>query len=276
MFKLKYLANKKKWVFLCFILLLILIYLIPQPSNNRNWTKDQELLSSAEIDGNLVKVHNIRNFNYRSTDDYDINYYDATFDLDKIKAMYYIVEPFGEWKGAAHTFFSFEFEDDKYLAISVEIRKEQGEEFSAWKGLFKQYELMYVLGDENDLLKLRTNYRKDPVYLYPANTSKEKMKALFLLMLERANSLKDKPEFYNTLTSTCTTNLASHINQVTPGRVPFSLKLLTPGYSDQLAYELDLIQKQGTFEQTRAYYHINDRALKYADDPDFSQLIRQR
>lgn len=276
MFKLKYLANKKKWAFLCFILLLILIYLIPKPSNNRNWTKDQELLSSAEIDGNLVKVHNIRNFNYRSTDDYDINYYDATFDLDKIKAMYYIVEPFGEWKGAAHTFFSFEFENDQFLSISVEIRKEQGEEFSAWKGLFKQYELMYVLGDENDLLKLRTNYRKDPVYLYPANTSKEKMKALLLSMLARANSLKDKPEFYNTLTSTCTTNLASHINKVTPGRVPFSLKLLTPGYSDQLAYDLDLIQKQGTFEETREYYHINERALKYGDDPDFSQLIRQR
>lgn len=274
--KYKFFNLKKKWIFLFFILLLILIYLIPQPSNNRNWTKDQQTLASAEINDNLVKVHNIRNFTYHSTDDYDINYYDATFDLDKIKAMYYIVEPFGEWKGAAHTFFSFEFEDNKYLSISVEIRKEQGEEFSAWKGLFKQYELMYVLGDEKDLIKLRTNYRQDPVYLYPANTSKEKMKALFLLMLERANSLKDKPEFYNTLTSTCTTNLASHINTVTPGRVPFSFKLLTPGYSDQLAYELDLIQKQGTFEQTRAYYHINDRALKYADDPDFSQLIRQR
>lgn len=274
--KYKFFNLKKKWYFLIFFFLLVIIYLIPRPSNDKNWAKDQKILPHAEIQDNLVRIYNIRNFNYRSTDDYDINYYDATFDLDKIKAMYYIVEPFGEWKGAAHTFFSFEFENNQFISVSVEIRKEQGEEFSAWKGLFKQYELMYVLGDERDLIKLRTNYRQDPVYLYPANTSKEKMQSLFLSMLARANSLKNKPEFYNTLTSTCTTNLASHINKVTPGRVPFSFKLLTPGYSDQLAYDLDLIQKQGTFEQTKDYYHINERALKYADDPDFSQLIRQK
>lgn len=276
MHKYKFFSLKKRWWFLIFILLLILIYLIPQPSHERDWTIDQKILPYAEIDGNLVKIYNVRNFNYRSVTDYDPAYYDAVYDLDKIKNMYYIVEPFGDWEGAAHTFFSFEFEDDQFVSISVEIRKEQGEDFSALKGLFKQYELMYVIGDEKDLVKLRANYRNDPVYVYPANTSKDKMKILFLSMIDRANSLKDQAEFYNTFTSTCTTNLASHINKVAPGRVPFSLRLLAPGYSDQLAYELDLIQKQGGFEQTKAYYHINDRALKYADDPDFSQLIRQR
>lgn len=276
MFKNKFFKLKKRWWFLFFILLLILIYLIPQPSHERDWTIDQKILPYAEIDGSLVKIYNVRNFNYRSVTDYDPAYYDAVYDLDKIQNMYYIVEPFGDWEGAAHTFFSFEFEDDQFVSISVEIRKEQGEDFSALKGLFKQYELMYVIGDEKDLVKLRANYRNDPVYIYPANTSKDKMKVLFLSMIDRANSLKDQAEFYNTLTSTCTTNLANHINKVAPGRVPFSLKLLTPGYSDQLAYELDLIQKQGSFEQTKAYYHINERALKYADDPDFSQLIRQK
>jgi hypothetical protein len=275
MFKIKKIFAHKKFIILGIFILLFLIWNIPQPSNDRNWTKDQQTLSYAEIEDNLVHVYNIRNFKYRSTTDYDIQYYDQTFDLDKIKNMYYIVEPFGEWEGAAHTFFSFEFEDDQYVAISVEIRKEEGEEFSAFKGLFKQYELMYVVGDERDLVKLRTNYRKDPVYLYPANTTKEKMQKLFLGMLAKANDLKNNPEFYNTLTSTCTTNLATHINKVNPGRVPFSFKLLTPGYSDQLAYDLDLIQKQGTFEETQAYYHINEKALKYADDPDFSQKIRQ-
>lgn len=276
MFKNKFFKLKKRWWALIFIFLLFVIYWIPRPSHDRNWATDQKILPYAEIEENLVKIHNVRNFNYRSVTDYDIAYYDAVYDLDKIKNMYYIVEPFGDWEGAAHTFFSFEFEDNQFVSISVEIRKEQGEEFSAWKGLFKQYELMYVIGDEKDLVKLRSNYRKDPVYVYPANTSKDKMRVLFLSMIDRANSLKNKAEFYNTLTSTCTTNLASHINKVAPGRVPFSFKLLTPGYSDQLAYELDLIQKQGTFEQTKAYYHINDRALEYADDPDFSQLIRKK
>ncbi|MBT7553367.1 DUF4105 domain-containing protein [bacterium] len=274
MFKLKFLFAHKMYIFLFALVLLIIIWMIPQPSNNKNWSKDQQTLSYADIEDNLVHIYNIRNFEYRSTTDYDIQYYDQTFDLNKIKNMYYIVEPFGEWEGAAHTFFSFEFEDDQYVSVSVEIRKQKGEEFSAIKGLFKQYELMYVVGDERDLIKLRTNYRKDPVYLYPANTSKEKVRQLFLGMLAKVNSLKNNPEFYNTLTSTCTTNLASHINKVTPGRVPFSFKLLTPGYSDKLAYDLDLIQKQGTFAETKKYYHINDRALEFADDPAFSQKIR--
>ncbi len=247
-----------------------------RPSLNRDWNKDQEVLARASFNGDLVSISNIRNINYRSTKDYDVLYYDKTFDLNKIESVWFMVEPFtGHGAGAAHTLVSFGFEGGEYVAVSAEIRKEKGESFGAVKGLLRQYELVYVVADERDVIKLRSNYRKDEVFLYPVNTTKEKMRAMFISMLERANKLATEPEFYNTLTSTCTTNIVSHINDLVPGRVPFSFKVLMPAYSDELAYKLGLIDNSMPFEKLREKYHINERALKYADDPLFSARIRE-
>ena len=177
--------------------------------------------------------------------------------------------------GAAHAFLSFGFENDEYVAVSIEIRKEKGETFSAYKGLLQQYELMYVLADERDVVKLRSNYRKDQVYVYPIRTSKEKARAVFVSMLERTNKLHEKPEFYNTFTNTCTTNIMRHANEISPGRIPFRLEVLFPANSDKLAYTLGLIDTDLSFEEARKKFNINERALKYADSPDFSVKIRQ-
>ncbi|MDP3901354.1 MAG: DUF4105 domain-containing protein [bacterium] len=249
---------------------------IVQPSLNRNWTNDQRILAHANFNEDRVKITNIRNINYRATDDYDVRYYDKTFDLNKIESVWFMVEPFsGHGFGAAHTLLSFGFENGDYVAISVEIRKESDESFSAVGGLFRQYELVYVIADEQDVIKLRSNYRKDKVFLYPTQTSKENMRALFVSMLERANKLASEPEFYNTLTSTCTTNIVAHINKIVEGRVPFSFKVLMPAYSDELAQKLGLINNLIPLEELRAKYLINDRAEKYADDPNWSQRIRE-
>jgi len=250
--------------------------LIVQPSLDRDWNVDQALLARTTFTGDTVLIANIRNINYRSTSDYDVRYYDKTFDLNKLESVWYMVEPFkGYGAGAAHTLLSFGFEGGDYVAVSVEIRKEKGESFSALKGLLRQYELVYIVADERDVIKLRANYRHDEVFLYPVQTTKEKMRQLFVSMLERANQLGVDPEFYNTLTSTCTTNIVSHINELSPGRVPFSLKVLMPAYSDELAYELGLLDTSKTFEQLRQEHHINERALQYADDPLFSARIRE-
>ena len=252
----------------------ILYLLFLKPSNDRNWSPDQKVLSYADIDGDTIKIRNIRNFNYRTTTDYDPSYYDKTFDLKKLKSVWYIVEPFSGYKGAAHTFLSFGFEGDEYVSISVEIRKQVGESFSAVKGLLRQYELMYVIADEKDVVKLRSNYRKDRVFIYPIKTTPDKMRTLFLDMLERTNKLKEKPEFYNTIWSTCTTNIVSHVNKIVPGRVPFRFDILLPANSDRLAHELGLIETNLTLDETRKKFEINERALKYADSPEFSKKIR--
>lgn len=269
---------KKRWLRygVGFLLLAgILWWLVLTPSNDRDWAEDQAILPYADIQGNLITIHNIRNFEYKNTHEYIKNYYDKTFDLDKIKKIYYIVEPFSGYKDAAHTFLSFEFENNEFVAISIEIRKEKGEKFSALKGLFKQYELMYVIADERDVVKLRSNYRNDKVYVYPVNTTKEKIQKVFLDMITRANTLREKPEFYNTLTNTCTTNIMAHVNNISPKRIPFSLKVLLPAKSDELAYDLGLIDTSLSFEETRAKFLINKKAAEYAHDTEFSKKIRQ-
>jgi hypothetical protein len=275
-----------KWLRRVFYFFLILIGLIivtflvvhftTKASNDRDWNDDQKILSTAEIKGNLVSIHNIRNFTYASTTSFTISYYDKTFDLNKIKKVWYVVEPFSGIPGSAHTFLSFEFEGDQFVSISVEIRKEKGESFHPVKGLFNQYELMYVIADERDVIKLRSNYRKDLVYVYPIKTTTDKARELFLDMVNRANDLSQHPEFYNTVTNTCTTNIVRHVDKITPHKVPlFNLRILFPANSDKLAYDLGLIDTTLPFEEARTKYFINDRALKYADDPEFSRRIRE-
>jgi hypothetical protein len=266
-------------IFLSLSGIIFLLWLIPvmvfHPSNDRDWSVDQKILAWAEIDDNLIHLKNIRNFSYSTSDDYTPAYYDKTYDLEKLRRVYFIVEPFGEFGGAAHTFLSFEFDGDDYVAISIEIRKEKGESFSPLKGLFRQYEIMYVIADERDVVKLRANYRKDQVYVYPGKAvSQKKLQKLFLSMIDRANRLRTTPEFYNTLNNTCMTSIVRHINEIADEKINHSYKILLPGYSDKLAYRLGLIDTNLPLEKIREHFHINARALKYAESPDFSKMIR--
>ena len=133
---------------------------------------------------------------------------------------------------------------------------------------------MYVIADEKDVIKLRTNFRKDDVYLYPIKTSKEKIQELFLDMIAKTNELKENPEFYNTLTSTCTTNIVTHVNKIIENPIGFSYKILLPGFSDELALEHGLIDTNLSLEEAREKFQINDLAEKYGNAPDFSVKIR--
>lgn len=253
----------------------ISINIVLKPSNDRDWNSDQKVLSYAEIQGDMVKVYNIRNFTYASTTEFTESYYDAAFDLQKLKKVWYIVEPFSGIPGSAHTFLSFEFEGDVFVAVSVEIRKEKGESFHPVKGLFNQYEIMYVWGDEKDLIQLRSNHRNDKVFVYPVRADKQKIQELFLDMARRTNDLKDTPEFYNTLTNTCTTNIVYHVNTVSSKKIPLiHTSVVLPESSDMFAYERGLLDTTLSFEEARKRFYINDRALKYANTVDFSVKIR--
>jgi len=245
------------------------------PSNDRNWAVDQQRLAHVDVAGDRVTVHNVRNFTYRSTTDFDRAWEDRSYDLAQLESAWFVVEPFSDFAGAAHTFLSFGFEGGEYLAVSVEIRKEKGESFSALKGLYRNYEIMYVFGDERDLVQLRTAQRKDTVYVYPLGASKDAARSMLLDIVARANALEREPEFYNSLTNTCTTNIATHANRVNPGAVPFSWQLLLPGYSDERALALGLIAFDGTIEQARERFRVNERADAAAGAADFSTQIRR-
>jgi hypothetical protein len=261
------------------ILLIVLLICVTawssiRPRTDRVWSPDMAKLPSARFDGDSVHVRNVRYAIYQTTDSYTVAWEDRSYDLRRLESVWYMVEPFAEMKGPAHTLVSFGFAGDEYLAISVELRREPGEHFSPIRGLLRQFELMYVVGDERDLLKLRTNFRRDSVYLYPVRATPAQRRTLLVSMLERANKLEVEPEFYNTLTNTCTTNIVRHVNEIAPGKVPFSYKVLLPGYSDQLAYDLGLLDTDLPFAAARERYRINERALRYADSAEFSRLIR--
>ena len=247
-----------------------------EPSNHRDWVADNAVLPTAVVRGDSLFVRNVRNARYFSADSFALAYEDRAYDLRGLRTAWYGVEPFErDWEGPAHTFVSFGFSDGRYLAVSVEIRRERGESFSPLRGMLNQFEVIYVVGDERDLIGLRANHRRDQVYLYPIRARPDKVREMLLDMMGRANRLAVRPEFYNTLHNTCTTNIVRHVNRVAPRRVGTDWRVLLPGYSDRLAYELGLIDTDLPFEQARKRFHINARAARWADSPDFSRKIRE-
>ncbi len=202
-----------------------------EPSNDRNWKPEVAVMPYATLDGDLVTVHNIRNFEYRTETDFTPAYYDKTYDVRELESVDLVAS---YWMGPdiAHVFLSFGFGDDGYLAVSIERRDERGEGYSTVKGLFRQFELFYVVADERDVVRLRTNYRKDPpeeVYLYRVQGPIENARRLFHEYMRKINELKDKPEFYNTLTTNCTGNIWLH-TRINPGHLAYSWKLLLSGH----------------------------------------------
>ncbi|MCP3104990.1 DUF4105 domain-containing protein [Myxococcus sp. K15C18031901] len=245
-----------------------------EPRAQRDWAPDLARAAHADVVDTRVTLHDVRDFRYRSTTDWDASWYSATYDARELTGAWFIVEPFSGFFGAAHTMVSFGFSDGRYLVFSVEVRREKGETFSAVGGLFRQFELVYVVGDERDLVQLRSNHRKDDVYLYPVRASKERIADFFLDMVARMNALHAHPEFYDSLDNNCTTNLVRHFEKVSAVKVPYDHRTLLPAFSDALAYELGLIDTDAPLEVVRARYRINERAMAAANQADFSRRIR--
>jgi hypothetical protein len=249
-----------------------------RPALDRDWTPDNARLPEARFDGSTVTVHDVRNFEWRTVSDYTARWESRRYDLARLESVWFLVVPFGDFRGPAHTFLSFGFADQaggtEYVAVSVELRKEVGETYHPVRGLFREYELAYVVGDERDLVRLRSNVRGDSVYLYRVQATPDQGRTLFRAMLERANKLRSAPEFYNTLTSSCTTNIVDHVNAIAPNPVPFSYKLLLPAFSDELAYDLGLLDRTRPFAELKREALINGLALAATDDPAFSARIR--
>ncbi len=246
-----------------------------EPSNERDWQTDVGVLSYAEIEGNVVTVHNIRNFSYRSEADYTPAYYDKRFDLSTLKGVDLVAV---YWMGPAiaHTFVSFAFADGDHLAISIETRKEKGEAYSTIKGFFRQYELYYVVADERDVIRLRTTYRRDPpedVYIYPIRGPLENGRKLFIEYVSKINALKNTPEFYNTLMDNCTTQIWYN-TLVNPGHLNFSWKILASGYVPEYLYETGRLDTSLPYPELQRRVHVNARAQAADAAEDFSKRIR--
>lgn len=257
-----------------FIVLLVWWFNI-EPSNDRQWQADVAELPYASVEGDLVTVYNIRNFDYQSEFEYTPVYYSKTYDLSKLDSvdLYAIY-----WAGPAiaHMIVSFGFSGQDYLAVSIEARKELGEGYSSIKGFFRQYELIYIMADERDVIRLRTNYRNNPpedVYRFRLLGSPEIAREFFLEYIKSINEQKDHPSFYNTLTANCTNMIWVH-SHVNPNRIPFSWKVLVSGYGPEYLYDLGRLDTSVSFDELKRRGYVNPVARALGNAPDFSRRIR--
>ncbi len=257
------------------LLPVLVVWNSAEPRNDRDWQTDVAVLPYATFEGDRVTVHNIRNFDYRTETDYTPAYYDRTFDIQRLDRVDLVA---AYWMGpeVAHLFLTFGFGDD-HLAISIEARKDKTRPYATLPGFFRQYELVYIVSDERDVIRLRTNYRADPpeeIYLYPLKIPIENGRRIFREYLQGMNELRDHPRFYNTLTTNCTTMILDHAT-VNPDHVPYSWKVLLSGYGPEYLYDLGRLDRTLPFAELRDRAHINAAARAADQSPQSYRLIRE-
>jgi hypothetical protein len=243
---------------------------------DRDWAPDHAVPPRVSFAGGSVAVDSVRDFSHRADGSFDVGYRSERFDTADVRAVWFALAPFaGSWSGLAHTFVSFELADGRFLAVSVEARREREESYSIVGGLTRRFEVTYVIGTESDLMGLRA-LRGDVLYLYPSKASPAQARAMLLDMLGRAEAVRTEPEFYNTLTNNCATNLRAHVNRVATEPLPLGWAILFPGYSDELALERGLLATELPLEEARERYRVDERARAAlaSGAADFSARIR--
>lgn len=234
-----------------------------RPTNHADWRPDVARLATAQVDGERVTVRNVRNFRYRSVDDFDERWEERSYDLARLDGLDVF---FVDWGAPLirHTILSWSFDGGQRLAISVEARKRKDQQYSAWRAFFRYYTMVYVVADERDVIKLRTNFRREQVYLYRVHTSPAGARALLLEFLDSINAIARQPLWYHALTASCTTVVRKRVLDA-GGRLPFSWRYFAnaylPGY----------LHRRGLIDAGR---HINERALQAGEADDFSARIR--
>lgn len=258
----------------CFCAVLVW-WLALRPSSEADWRADVARTAWAEIDGNRVELHNVRNCDYRTETEFSNCWTDRSYDLSQLRWVDFFFVNWGiPWIG--HPIVSFDFGDSQHLAFSIEARYKAGQAYSSILGFFRQYELIFIAADERDVIRLRTNFRKgEEVYMYRTNVPPAIARKLFLTYVDRLNRLHDRPEWYNALTRNCTTTLDHEISQDLPDPKPWTYRLLLNGTLDELLYERGRLVTEGLpFPELKEREHINPYARSIGQSADFSSLIR--
>jgi hypothetical protein len=257
-----------------FALLVVAWRQIPA-SNDRDWQPEVAVAPWATIDGDRVTIHGVRNFDYRTETDFVPRWEDRTYDLRTLDSVDLVAVYWGS-PAIAHIMLSFGFAGRDHLAVSIETRKERGESYSTLAGFFRQYELVYIVADERDVIGVRTTYREpqEDVYVYRVRGPLANARRVFLDYVKSMNELRARPQHYNTLTTNCTTGVLLH-SRVNPESPPFSWKILLSGYVPEYLYGLGRLDRSRPFPELQRISRVNDRANAAGRDPAFSQRIRE-
>jgi len=254
--------------------LVLVWYFSQEPSNTADWQPDVSQLAYGELDGEILTLHNVRDFTYRSETDFTEHWDTRSYDLSKLNGldMY-----FSHWGSAAiaHTIMSWDFSDGQHLAISIETRKVVGQQYSTVAGFFRQYPIYYVAADERDVIGVRTNFRGENVWLYRLRTPPANARLLLLDYLKSMNALKDQPQWYNALLDNCTTSIQRHVRHLNPNGPPLSWRLLVNGYLPELLYQRGTLDTSLPFAELDAVSNIDLRAKDAGQGADFSARIRE-
>lgn len=260
---------------LLFFISMLLYLLNIEARNDRIWWQGMEKLAQIEMTAEKIKINNLRNYNWQTTREPDQNWETREYDLSKLATLDLIIVPFKDLKYMAHTMLSFGFEGQGHVVVSVEARKENHEEYGLIAGALKQFELIYIFGDERDLMGLRAIQRADQVYLYPIKAEQNFIQDLFKQVATSANQLYDQPQFYKSVRSNCTTTLVKHIDQFLEQKIGFRYQTLFPALAGELLYELGYMDTEQSFAEVKLASRIDADVRQYIKEPKFSAKIRE-
>ena len=264
-----------------FVMLIGAVVQLIKPSNDRRWDSSQSKIPAIEIREESVRIRNFRQCEYRSENDFDARFFDFEFRIDQLESVWFVVQKFSSFEGMAHTFLSFGIRDGdqvQYFCVSVEVRREIGEVYSPLAGIYRHYELMYVIGDERDIIGVRTVMRPhDRVHMYRVNASPSQTQRLFRHIANRVNQIGLHPEFYHTLTNNCTNAIVTHTNAITPVAIDWlAPSIVLPGFSDSMAFEHGLIgSPEFNFEELKSQSQIDQLAREEGITATFSEALRR-
>jgi hypothetical protein len=246
-------------------------WLTLRPGQDQDWQPQVATLAYASREGDRLTVHNVRNFEYRSATDFTPRYDTGTFDLANLRALDLFINYWGS-PYMAHPILSFDFGPQGHLCFSIETRPKQGQSYSTLGGLYRQFELIYIAADERDVVRLRTNYKHEDIYLYRLELSPEEIQTRLMEYLSRLNELHSHAVWYNAVTANCTTSIrAQHARSEQP---PWDWRMLVNGFADQMLYERHALAGNLPFAELKARALINKRAQEAGDASDFSERIR--
>lgn len=255
----------------CYVVLVLLF----RPSHDRVWQLGHEMLPHIvySATSSLVTIENYRDFDWSSTVDADVQYVTRTFDLDQLTGVDVFISHFAEFEGMAHIFISFGFAGGERAVISLETRREADETFSPLLGMLRQYEIIYVVGSEEDIVGVRTEHRDERVYLYPTKSTPEQARQLFDLLAEDINQVYEQPRMYNTLLHNCTNELTRPVEEMSEVNFPITWKTILPGYFDEVLYDLGLIKNDTPFTVVKEQHYIDNQSVDPADE-SYSAALR--
>jgi hypothetical protein len=256
------------------LIFLVALTLLFRPSHDRVWEPGHEALPLITIQDEQVTITNYRHFKWTGALEAARDYETRSFSLADITSVSVLISHFSDFEGLAHIFLSFELVSDTPVVVSLETRREVGEEFSPILGIFRQFEIIYVVGDERDLVGVRTDHRDERVYLYPTKATSEQAQALFLRLTEKINGIYAKPQMYNTLLRNCTNEITREVEKMTELSFPLTWKTILPGYFDEVLYKMGIIDNSLPFPETKQNQLIDNSKVSASSD-SYSQDLRR-